>query len=264
MKSSRTLQMAVLVAAMAVSPSVARGADRLNDKEVKALLETLDHSRDRFEDQLDGKLKDAIVRGPGGEVNVRRYLDDLQENVKRLRERYTSGYAASSEVNTLLKQGSQTHRFMKSQPADLKGMSEWDQLAADLTRLAEAYGTTFPVGGEAAVRRVSDEEAAAAAGKIADQSDALKKAFNNDKSLAKPDRDTIKIALDTFKKQANTLKSRISDGKPATAEMRQLNASSATIVNFASSRALPPAANEPWSAIQGGMVTLRQAFGIAP
>ena len=263
MKSPRLLALAVLAAAIALSPSAAQ-ADRLSDKEVKALIETLDHSRDRFEDQLDGKLKDSIVRGPRGEVKVDRYLDDLQENVKNLRERYTGGYAASAEVSTLLKQGSDIHRFMKSQGAGLKGASEWDHLASDLTRLADAYGTTFPLEGDAPVRRVSDEEAAEAAGKIAEQSDALKKAFNDDKSLAKPDREKIKKSLDVLKKQANTVKSRVSGGKPATAEVRQLNQSSAAIVAFASSRALPPAAGEPWSAIQGGMVTLRQAFGIAP
>ena len=75
---------AALVAVLALVPSIAAAGDRLSDKDVKALLETLDNSRDRFEDQLDGKLKNGIVRGPRGEVNVRRYLDDLQENVKRL------------------------------------------------------------------------------------------------------------------------------------------------------------------------------------
>jgi hypothetical protein len=263
MKSSRLLSLAALVAAFVLSPSAAR-ADRLSDKEVKELLETLDHSRDRFEDQLDGKLKDSIVRGPQGEVRVDRHLDDLQENVKNLRERYTGGYAASAEVATLLRQGSAIHRFMRSQGAGLKGASEWDHLAGDLTKLAEAYGTTFPLEGDAPVRRVSDGEAAAAAENVAKQSDALKKAFNNDKSLAKPDKEKIKSALDQFKKQANTVKSRVSDGKPASAEMRLLNSSSAAIVEFASSRQLPPAAGEPWSAIQGGMVTLRQAFGMAP
>ncbi len=263
MKSPRLLPLAVLAAAIALSPSAAQ-ADRLTDKEVKALLETVDKSRDRFEDQLDGKLKDSIVRGPQGEVKVNRYLDDLQENVKDLRERYTGGYAASAEVATLLKQGSSIHRFMKSQGPGLKGASEWDHLAGDLTKLAEAYGTTFPMEGDAPVRRVSDQEAASAAENIAKQSDALKKAFNSDKTLAKPDKDKIKGALDLFKKQAGTLKSRLSEGKPATAEMSQLNSSSAAIVEFASSRQLPAAASAPWSAIQGGMVTLRQAFGVAP
>ena len=30
----------------------------------------VDENRDRFEDQLDGKLKRSILRGPRGEVNV--------------------------------------------------------------------------------------------------------------------------------------------------------------------------------------------------
>jgi hypothetical protein len=254
---------AALVVVLALVPSTA-AADRLSDKDVKALLETLDNSRDRFEDQLDGKLKNGIVRGPRGEVNVRRYLDDLQENVKRLRERYTGGYAASAEVSTLLKQGSEIHRFMKTQPQDLKGMSEWDRLAGDLTSLATAYGTAFPLEGDAAVRRISDQEAASAAEKVAKQTDALKKAFNSDKTIAKPDKEKVKTALDTMKKQANAVKSRTAGGKPATAEARQVSNSAATLVEFVSSRALPPGASEPWSALQGGVTTLRQAFGITP
>lgn len=258
------LASAGLVVVLALVPSIVSAGDRLSDKDVKALLETLDNSRDRFEDQLDGKLKSGIVRGPRGEVNVRRYLDDLQENVKRLRERYTGGYAASAEVSTLLKQGSEIHRFMKTQPQDLKGMSEWDRLAGDLTSLATAYGTAFPLEGDAAVRRISDQEAASAAEKVAKQTDALKKAFNGDKTIAKPDKEKVKTALDMMKKQANAVKSRTTGGKPATAEARQVSDSAATLVEFVSSRTLPPGASEPWSALQGGVTTLRQAFGITP
>jgi len=50
--------------------------DRLNDKAIKELLDRIDNERDRFEDQLDGKVKRSIIRGPGGEVNVEKFLDD--------------------------------------------------------------------------------------------------------------------------------------------------------------------------------------------
>ena len=71
----------VIIAALVVMPAVS--ADRLPGKDVKALLERIHNERDRFEDQLDGKIKSSIIRGEG-EVHVGRFLDDLQENVDRL------------------------------------------------------------------------------------------------------------------------------------------------------------------------------------
>ena len=79
---------AALMGGLFAVPAVA--ADRPSDKDVKQLLERIDHERDRFEDQLDGKLKRSIVRGPGGEVDVERYLDDLQDNVDKLKDRFTA------------------------------------------------------------------------------------------------------------------------------------------------------------------------------
>ena len=75
-------------------PVMAQAPDRLTDKDVKALIDTADEGRDRFEDQLDGKVKDAVLRGPSGEVNVSRFLDDFQENMDRLKNRFKPDYAA--------------------------------------------------------------------------------------------------------------------------------------------------------------------------
>ena len=110
----------------------------------QALIERIDNERDRFEDQLDGKIKSSIIRGQG-EVNVERFLDDLQENVDRLNERFKSDYAASAEVTTVLRQGSDIQRFMSKQPPDLDGASEWNRLASSLGELAKVYATTFPL-----------------------------------------------------------------------------------------------------------------------
>src|SRR5262245_40673019 len=97
-KTARRLVLTAVAAAAPTMPAV--GAERPTDKDVKQLLERIDQDRDRFEDQLDGRLKDGIVRGPGGEVKVNRYLDDLQENVDKLKERFTKEYAASAEATT--------------------------------------------------------------------------------------------------------------------------------------------------------------------
>ena len=69
----------VVAVVLAAAPTLL--ADRPTDKDVRALIEKVNQERDRFEDQLDGKIKNSIIRGPNGEVHVERYLDDLQDNV---------------------------------------------------------------------------------------------------------------------------------------------------------------------------------------
>ena len=90
------------LAALAVGAGVtafAQVGERPSDREVKQIIEEIDRARDRFEDQLDPKVKASIIRNERGELNVERYLDDLQDNLKNLKDRFDSEYAASKEAD---------------------------------------------------------------------------------------------------------------------------------------------------------------------
>ena len=80
-----TFVIALLLALLPL-PQAAAPA-RISDNEIKELIDRIDSERDRFEDQLDGSVKRAVLRGPQGEVDVERFLDDLQENLDKLKGR---------------------------------------------------------------------------------------------------------------------------------------------------------------------------------
>ena len=113
----------------------AAAAERPRDKDIKQLLERLDQERDRFEDQLDGDIKHGTMRTPEGEVKVERYLDDFQDNVGKLKDRFSSDEAANAEVTTVLREGSNISGRMAALPPDLKGGSEWNRLVGSLREL---------------------------------------------------------------------------------------------------------------------------------
>ena len=259
MRRHERTTVALLCATLCSSVAFAQ-ADRLTDKDVKTLLEAVDQARDRFEDQLDGKLKSQIVRGATGEVDVSRFLDDLQENTGRLKDRFTPEYAASSEVAAVLRQGGVISAFMKQHPG-IKGSSEWDRTASELSRLAGVYGATFPMKGDGPVRRVNDREAASAATTLAEQADRFKNAVNKEQTLAKPAKDALKGQADAVKNAANALKSRIKDSKPSTSEARQLFEAVRSMRE--ASKGLPPATLTLLGQMQAPLSTLSQAFGIA-
>jgi hypothetical protein len=246
----------------ALSPLAWQGGERQSDKDVKQIIEDVNQARDRFEDQLDGKLKSSTLRGERGEVNVEKYLDDLQESVKRLKDRFNENYAASKEVEAVLRQGSDINTYMKAQPNDLKGQSEWDRMAQQLGRLADAYGATFPLPPGAAVRRINDKEAAETAEQVAKAADQLKKQVNNDASLTKAAKDAVKEDLDTLIEQAKQVKSRAAGSKPATAEVRDLVIMAGKIGTFVQQNTLGPGVASAWQAIQTPMTKLQQAYGM--
>jgi hypothetical protein len=253
-----------LVATLLAAPAAA-ATERPTDKDVKQLIQRVDDDRDRFEDQLDGKLKRSILRGPGGEVNVARYLDDLQENVDKLQDRFTPQYAASAEVTTVLRQGTDIQRFMATQPPDLDGASEWNRLAASLGDLAAAYGTSIPLPDGQQARRMNDSEVRKAADDLAKDADRFKKELNaslkKNPSIDGATRDAAVNAVDTLKKDAQRLASVVADSRPASGEARALLERAAAIRAASSSRTLSPAAQTAWASVEKSLDKIVQAFG---
>jgi hypothetical protein len=68
--------------------------------------------------------------------------------------------------------------------------------------------------------------------------------------------------VDALVKQANAVKSRTRDGKPATGEVRQLIEQAAKLEAFVGAHPIP--ATTSWQAIQNSLGKLQQAFGLTP
>jgi hypothetical protein len=256
----------VMLPAMPVAGQAPSG-ERLNDNDVKELLDRIDHDRDRFEDQLDGKLKRSIIRGPGGEVNVEKYLDDLQENMDKLKGRFTPQYAASAEVTTVLRQGSDIQRYMSTLPPDFDGASEWNRLAASLGELAACYGTKIPLGPDQQARRLNDGEVKKTAEAIAKNADEYKKqldaSLKKDKTIDRATREAAVSDAESVKEGAKKLASLVGDRKPASGEAKALFQHVATVQSAGAGRNLSPAARSAWGAMQADLAKISQAFGIA-
>ena len=236
--------------------------ERVSDKDVKTLIEAVDEGRDKFEGNLDGQFKGSTVRGANGEVKVAGALQDYQDNTMKLKDRFTPDYAAGPEVATVLKQSTAIDKFMQGAPSAMKGRSEWDRQTSNLKRLAEVYGTTFPLPDGAAVRRTNDKETAAAAVAVGSAANRFKSDLDKDKTLAKPEKDAAKKDVELLIRQADAVKSRTSDGKPATGELRQLVEQVAKLETFVGAHPIANMTN--WQAVQTSLGRLQQAFGLTP
>ena len=259
--SMRSTGVLVAVGLLAAGQALAQDA-RLTDRDVKQQIEAVEKARDRFEDALDGGLKRSIIRGPRGEVNISDYLDDFQDNVKKLKERFAPGYAASAEVLTVFRQASDIEGFVTRQAPGFKGRSEWDCLAADLSSLAGAYSTVFPTPADAVARRLNDGEVATTADQLVRAADQFKKTGKDTMKLNKTDPATIKVfeaEVNTLSQSAKSLKSRVSGSKPASGDARVVMESAKRLHDMASANGLAPA----MAPLSASLEKLGQAFGVA-
>ena len=250
--------------ALGIAASASAQAERLSDKDVKDLMEAIDKGRDHFVDALDPQFKHAVMRSPTNEVDVSKYLDDFDKNIHTMKDRFKGDYAASAEVQTVLRQASDIDAYVRQQGA-MKGTSEWDVLAGQFDALAKAYGTRFPVRENTPVRRLGDKEAAEAADLIAHQASPLKNAIEEDtKHWPEADRKQAKAMekeAEQLGKDAQIVRERIAGGKPASAEYRSLAERVGRLEFYVTSHSLP-SAGSAMGTIRAAIGKLNQAFGL--
>lgn len=255
-------QVILLASALALwsIPALAQApSERLSDKDVKQLIDQVDEGRDKFEGNLDGGFKGSTLRGPNGEMKVAAVLQDYQDSTKKLQSRFNADYSAGPEVAAVLRQSMSIDTFMKGSPTTMKGRSEWERQVSNLKRLADVYGTTFPLPDGATVRRMNDKEPMAAAAGIAAAGGRFKSDLDKAKTLPKADKDAAKKDAEMLIKQANTVKDRISGGKPATGDVRLLVEQVAKLQTFVGAHQIP---TTNWQAVQTSLGTLQRAFGL--
>ena len=254
-----------LLLALLPSPQAPAPA-RITYNQIKELFDQIDNQRDRFEDQLDSSVKRAVLRGPSGEVDVERFLDDLQENLDKLKGRYNPTYNAGNEVTTVLRQGTAVQKYMATKAPNLKGASEWNALAGSLGQLAAAYGTSFPLPEDAQLQRVGDVQVTTAASQTAGAADQFRKqldqALKQDKSIAPDARKAALAEVEGLKKDAEVLANRVKDNKPASGEAAQLIERAHKIAASAESLPLSPNAKSALQSVLRPLNTIAQGFNI--
>jgi hypothetical protein len=254
---------AIVLGVMTLCWSPLFAADRLTDRDVKALADRIEQGRDKFEDALDDGLKNKVLRGPSGEVDVKRFLDDFQENVKRFKERIKPEYAASQEAGTVLRQASSIDSFFRGQPSGTKGESEWNRLATDLKALAGAYSCDFPLAENAAVRRIGDRELATSVEQVEKTAQSMKKSLDQDlkkdTSIDKVSRQSLVDDADQLSKSAKVLRERVKDGKPSSAEAKQVLSDASKLQTVVGSHQVPASASN-WASAGSNLQKIASAY----
>lgn len=252
-----TVLLAVVFGAAPAYGQVARPSD----KAVVDLIEKTGKTVKDFQRSLDSKVAKGTIRGATTEVDVANYLKDFNTDIERLGERFKDSYSASAEVGTVMQKAEGINRFVESQPASLKGRSEWDVAVASLKELAGAYGTTFPVPADAPPRRINDAEISQAADSMTKAAQNYKKGLKG--GFTKEESTQLAAAqksADELATAAKNLKSRVKSGKAASGEAGVVAEKLAAAEAAVAGRSLPEEAKSEWKNVASAGSKIEQAF----
>ena len=254
-----------LLAIVGTTASAQTTFERATDKQVTKLVDSLGKNLKEYRDALDKDFRKSVIRTPTGEVDVERYLDDLETATKTLGDRFNEKYAASSEVADLLKKAAPANTYMHEH-STLAGASEWDRFAADLNRLAAGYGAAFPPAPNAVIRRIGDGELTQSLSALEKApktiGNPLGKAAKNTPALATV-AGAAKSGLDALAQAAKTLHGRVDKGDPATAEARQIQTHAEKLDPVFANAAMPADIKALWTTSRGDVDKVLQAFGLS-
>ena len=246
--------------------------ERLTDQDVKALLESIENKRAAFEAALDDKLKNSTLKTERGEVNTNEFFDDLQDQVQRARERFSSSYSASSEVLSLLQFATRLDAWASTQPAGFRGSREWGVLATDFRRLAVAYNSALLRPGQQALgaqaRRLNDAELVTVVASVEKNMDAFRNAYDSaltaNTNLTPASRQTAIRNVDAMKNSARALHAALEKKQKGVAEADALLKGSAVMIDATSK--LPPnsAAAAAWAPVREELSKVALAYEVTP
>ncbi len=256
----------------ASGPLLVTANERLTDQEVKALLESIEKKRSAFEAALDLKLKNSTIKSERGEVNTNEFFDDLQDQVRRARERFSSNYSASSEVLSLLQYATRLESWASTQPAGFPGSREWGVLATDFRRLSAAYNSGLLRPGQQALgeqaRRINDEELVMATANVEKNMDAFRNAYDSalaaNTNLTPASRQTSIKNVDGMKNSARALNAALGKKQKGVTEANTLLKGSAVMID--ATLKLPPnsSAAAAWVPVREELTKVALAYEATP
>jgi hypothetical protein len=119
------------------------GAYRINDNEVKGLLERMEKNAGQFRNSLDTALDKSLLNSTNAEDNINQFVKDFEAATDRLEDRFGEKRSASTDVEEVLRHAVFIDNFMRRHLLNPRAQSDWSNLRRDLFELALAYRVTW-------------------------------------------------------------------------------------------------------------------------
>jgi len=117
--------------------------NRMNENQVKNLLERTEKNADAFRHSLKDAVSHSRFEDTAAEGDIERYVKEFETATDRLKGHFNDKHTASGDVEEVLKRGAAIDGFMRRFSLTPRAQRDWSVLRGNLDELAAAYGVTW-------------------------------------------------------------------------------------------------------------------------
>lgn len=261
----------VMAIAMLVSHGSAMHAQqsyRLTEKEMKALLDRIEHGADRFRNSLGKMLDASAIDDMKAEDNINHFVKEFEAATDHLKDRFDDNQSASGDVEEVLRRAARIDGFMMRGGMNSRAQADWAELRKNLDELAAAYNVSWNWEGLSnRPFRLNDEQVKNLLGRIERDADRFRKSL--DSSLDKTSfdgtkaEDNINDFVKEFEHATDHLKDRFSKKQSAAGDAEGVLQRAARIDTFMQNHRLTERAQNDWAQLRRSLDELATAYGVS-
>jgi hypothetical protein len=120
-----------------------RTTNRVNNQQVRQLIQRIENRTDVFRASLDARLDRSRVNNTSAEDNINQLVSDFENSTNQLRDRFNSRQAVSADVQNVLNQAALIDSFMRRNRLGARAERDWASLRVDLNELARLYNVSW-------------------------------------------------------------------------------------------------------------------------
>ena len=261
---SRMSIAALSLFALATAPVLA--GERPYDPEMRRIIDTVYKQLDDFTDEMGSKARSGKVTNAAGvATDISEFVADFKAEGKRLRERFNSDDAATTNAFEFLKKAKAADGFVGRHPGFSEAESEWARFQPTLRTLAAAYLIDWdadPASWKAL--RMTDREIKELLGDLQSQIKAAGKGLDSVAKSAGVDRaarQELATAVDSLRAIAKGLRGAFGKQEPVGPRVESVLAGAKAIQETAGTLGIAEAAKGAWAPLEKSLATLAGAFG---
>jgi hypothetical protein len=249
---------------------------RIDDKQVKKIIDRIEKQSDKFRGSLDAGLDKSRFNGSAREDDINAFVKDFYRETKHLHDQFDHHKSTAPDVESVLDRATRIDGFMSRYPLTSKAQGDWAALKANLDELATAFNVNprwasyrnYPTATTVSdvPYRISDKEVEQIIHRIEKQSDRFRSALDAalDKSRLDGTRreDDINAFVKDFYVETKTLHEHFDQHKSTGADVQSVLERGSRIDEFMRRARLKKNVEKEWSNLKMNLDELARVYGV--
>jgi hypothetical protein len=268
-----------LFAMLGVAEAQAQFNTRVNEYQVRTLLQRIETRTDAFRTSAGRRLDNSNLNNTRAEDNISALLDAFERSTDQLTSNFNSRNATEQNVRDVLTYGAYVDNFMQRNRMGAASENQWNLIRQDLDQLAQLYrvswnwNQTLPPfqagqwnGGGAAIR-INETQFRNIVRRIETRTDTFRAAADRRMDNSRLDgtraEDNIAAYLNAFENATDELSREFNSGRATSADVNDVLTYGAYVDGFVRRRNMGAAVTRQWNLIRSDLDQLSRLYQVS-